>query len=96
MHVVECVVLQLCFETSTFPNKTLLCIYSKDGTKATTRIKKVSGDTDLFLKELRSVLQIPESKNPRDEKIRVRTGGTIEVDGNHVRDVKVWLTGLGF
>jgi len=70
--------------------------FSKDGTKATTRIKKVTGDQDLFLKELRAVLQMPKPKHPRDDGIRVRTGGTIEVDGNHVRDVKEWLTGLGF
>jgi len=74
-----------------------LCMfYSKDGTKATTRIKKVTGDTDLFLRELRAVLEIPRPKNPRDDKIRIRAGGTIEVDGNYVRNVKEWLTGLGF
>lgn len=78
----------------------ILFIYTftcrKDGTKATTRIRKVGGDMNLFLKELRACLEIPEPKNPRDDKIRVRVGGTIEVDGNYVRDIKTWLTGLGF
>lgn len=74
----------------------LHCLYSKDGTKATTRIKKITGDSSVFIQELRAVLQIPQPRNPRDDVIRVRTGGMIEVDGNHVRDVKQWLTGLGF
>lgn len=77
---------------------TLILLYSssKDGTKATTRIKKIHGDTSVFVKELRAVLEIPQPKNPRDDKIQIRAGGTIEVDGNYVRDVKEWLTGLGF
>jgi hypothetical protein len=61
-----------------------------------TLIKRVKGDQDTLLSELRSVLQIPEPKNPRDDKIRIRTGGTIEVSGNRVREVKLWLAGLGF
>lgn len=61
----------------------------------TTRIKKVSGDRDTFLSELRAVLQMPESKNPKDDPIRIRTGGTIEIKGNRVREVKYWLASLG-
>jgi Mitochondrial large subunit ribosomal protein (Img2) len=68
----------------------------KDGSKITTRIKKVSGDQDIFLNELRAALQIPIPRNPRDDIVRIRTGGTIEVKGNRVRDVKEWLAGLGF
>jgi hypothetical protein len=56
----------------------------------------VNGNVDLFIEELRANLQIPQPRNPRDDNIRVRVGGTIEVDGNRVRDVKEWLTGLGF
>jgi hypothetical protein len=56
----------------------------------------VSGDTEEFIRELRSVLQIPPSSDPSTEKIRVRTGGTIEIFGNRVREVKSWLAGLGF
>lgn len=70
--------------------------FRKDGTKGTTLVKKVTGDRETFLKELRAVLQMPKPNNPRDDKIKVRAGGTIEVDGNHVRNVKEWLTGLGF
>ena len=70
--------------------------YSKDGAKVTTRIKKVNGDTDAFLSELRSVLQLPKPKNARDDAIRIRTGGTIEIKGNRVLEVKTWLAGLGF
>eukprot|EP00934_Nitzschia_sp_Nitz4_P009309 Nitzschia sp. Nitz4//scaffold9_size221794//45918//48437//NITZ4_001328-RA/size221794-processed-gene-0.7-mRNA-1//1//CDS//3329560947//9299//frame0 len=69
---------------------------SKDGAKVTTRIKRVSGDKDSFLSELRSVLQIPEPHNPNDDSIRIRTGGVVEVKGNRVREVKRWLAGLGF
>jgi len=70
----------------------------KDGTKATTRIRKVTGDQAVFLNELRCVLNLPAPKNgnPRDDAMRIRVGGTIEVEGNHVREVKEWLAGLGF
>ncbi|GKZ00332.1 hypothetical protein MPSEU_000986100 [Mayamaea pseudoterrestris] len=64
--------------------------FRKDGTKAVTRIKKVAGDQTAFLQELMATLQLPTSQ------VRVRTGGTIEVNGNRVRDVKRWLAGLGF
>mmetsp|Transcript_47643 Transcript_47643/g.134232 ORF Transcript_47643/g.134232 Transcript_47643/m.134232 type:complete len:192 (+) Transcript_47643:118-693(+) len=70
--------------------------FRKDGAKVTTRIKKVSGNADAFLSELRSVLQIPVPANPNDDTIRIRTGGTIEVKGNRVREVKHWLASLGF
>lgn len=72
--------------------------FRNGGTKATTRIKRVSGDRDAFLSELRSVLNLPApaNGNPRDDAIRIRTGGTIEVNGNRVREVKEWLAGLGF
>ena len=69
---------------------------SKDGARVTTRIKKVDGDREAFVEELRAVLQIPLPSNPKDETLRIRTGGTIEVKGNRVREVKQWLAGLGF
>jgi hypothetical protein len=56
----------------------------------------VSGDQQAFLNELRAALQISIPKNPRDDVVRIRTGGTIEVKGNRVREVKHWLAGLGF
>mmetsp|Transcript_39881 Transcript_39881/g.95965 ORF Transcript_39881/g.95965 Transcript_39881/m.95965 type:complete len:225 (+) Transcript_39881:187-861(+) len=31
-----------------------------------------------------------------DNPIRIRTGGVIEVNGDHAREVKKWLAGLGF
>jgi len=65
--------------------------FRKDGARATTRIKKVSGNRELFLNELRAALQIPL----RDT-IRIRTGGTIEIKGNRVHEIKTWLAGLGF
>ena len=68
----------------------LLSCHRKDGTKAVTRIKKVAGDQSVFLQELLASLQLSTSQ------VRVRTGGTIEVTGNRVRDVKRWLAGLGF
>jgi hypothetical protein len=58
----------------------------------------VTGDRDLFLKELRSNLELPAPKNgdPRLDPIRIRVGGTIEVKGNRTREIKEWLAGLGF
>jgi hypothetical protein len=47
------------------------------------------------MNELRAALQIPLPLK-KDEHIRIRTGGTIEVKGNRVREVKAWLAGLGF
>jgi hypothetical protein len=70
--------------------------HRKDGARVTTRIRRVSGDRDLFLNELRATLQIPIPKNPREDTIRIRTGGTIEIKGNRVLEVKTWLAGLGF
>jgi hypothetical protein len=71
-------------------------LHRKDGTKAITIVKRLTGDKDLFLGELRSVLDMPEPSNPNDDKVRYRVGGAIEIDGNRVREVKHWLTGLGF
>lgn len=69
----------------------------KDGSKATTLIKRVSGDRDMFLSELRTVLDLPQPYNPKDDQLRARAGGnTVEIDGNRVREVKQWLAGLGF
>jgi hypothetical protein len=62
------------------------------GTKQITAIRKVTGDRDAFLSELRAVLGL----DPRNDDIRIRTGGTIEVNGNRVREVKEWLGRLGF
>ncbi|CAB9503046.1 Mitochondrial large subunit ribosomal protein (Img2) [Seminavis robusta] len=72
--------------------------FRKDGARVTTRVKKVTGDRDLFIRELRSVLELPPPKNgnARLDPIRVRVGGTIEVKGNRTREIKAWLAGLGF
>lgn len=59
-------------------------------------MKRLTGDQDLFLGELRAVLEMPKPKNSNDDTIRYRAGGTIEIDGNRVRAVKEWLAGLGF
>jgi Mitochondrial large subunit ribosomal protein (Img2) len=69
-----------------------LPVYSKlrkDGTKVITRIKKVTGDREAFLQEVKSVLQMSKP-------IRITAGGTIEIPGAHVQKVKRWLTSLGF
>ena len=57
----------------------------------TTRIKKVTGNVDAFLKELHASLPAV-----RPDDIQQRVGGTIELKGNHVRTVKLWLASLGF
>jgi len=87
--------------TKNKPNDSVgfLPVYSefrKDGARVTTRIKRVSGDRDVFLNELRATLQIPIPKNLKEDSIRFRTGGTIEVKGNRVQEVKRWLASLGF
>jgi hypothetical protein len=64
--------------------------HRKDNTKSTTLIKKIVGDSGVFEKELRSTLQLDETD------IRTRIGGNYEVNGNRVREVKLWLAGLGF
>lgn len=72
--------------------------FRKDGSKPTTRVKKVTGNRDLFIQELRSILALPPPKNGdvRVDPIRVRVGGTIEIKGNRTGDVTRWLAGLGF
>lgn len=62
---------------------------SKDGTKVITRIKKVSGDREVFLQEVKSVLQVTKP-------VRISAGGTIEIPGSHVMKLKKWLASLGF
>eukprot|EP00550_Attheya_septentrionalis_P003051 CAMPEP_0198281492 /NCGR_PEP_ID=MMETSP1449-20131203/1413_1 /TAXON_ID=420275 /ORGANISM="Attheya septentrionalis, Strain CCMP2084" /LENGTH=211 /DNA_ID=CAMNT_0043977277 /DNA_START=45 /DNA_END=680 /DNA_ORIENTATION=+ len=68
------------------------------GSKKTTLIRKVTGDIDAFIAELRIVLDLPVpiNLNPNYDKIRMRTGGTIEIDGMRSREVREWLAGLGF
>ena len=64
------------------------------GTQRTTIIKKISGNKDVFLDELRAVLSISADDN---DAIRFRaSGNTIEVSGNRTKEVKRWLAGLGF
>uniref|UniRef100_A0A6S8X8U7 Large ribosomal subunit protein mL49 n=1 Tax=Ditylum brightwellii TaxID=49249 RepID=A0A6S8X8U7_9STRA len=84
--------------TKNKPNDAIgfLPVYSKvriGGTKKTTVIKRVTGDRDAFLTELRGTLGLPANDN---EVVRIRTGGAIEVNGNRTREVKEWLAGLGF
>jgi hypothetical protein len=65
-----------------------LPVYShirKDRSLTTTRIRKVTGDQQAFIQELRAVLQIPIPSNPNDDPIRIRSG-CIEIKGNHVRN----------
>eukprot|EP00980_Cylindrotheca_fusiformis_P028558 scaffold22610_cov115-Cylindrotheca_fusiformis.AAC.11 len=69
--------------------------FRRDGARVTTRIKKVSGDQEAFLTELRAALHISKLGG-NDDSIRVRTGGTIEIKGNRVQEVKKWLAALGF
>jgi len=80
------------------PNKAIgfLPVYSDfriGGSKVTTIIRKISGDRDYFVKELRAVLKL----SPDTTDIRLRASGTVvEVKGNRTREIKSWLAGLGF
>jgi len=72
-----------------------LPVYSKfriGGTKVTTVIRKVKGDHEAFVREIRAVLKI----HNRKKNIRIRAGDVIEVNGKHVREMKTWLANLGF
>ena len=85
--------------TGNKPNNAVgfLPVYSSvrlGGTKHTTIIKKITGDKEIFLNELRAVLGIGVEDH---DSIQIRaSGATIEVNGNRVREVKLWLAGLGF
>ena len=59
--------------------------------------KSYNACENLFINELRAVLDIPEPKNRKDDIIRHHVlGETIEIDGSRVREVKQWIAGLGF
>ena len=86
------------------------------GTKRTTIIRNVSGDTPAFISELRAALNLPLGKKGiltsastgkhgggeagrgvnKENPIRIRTGGAIEINGDRATEVKKWLSGLGF
>ena len=80
------------------PNKAsgFLPVYSDfriGGTKITTIVRKISGDREYFLRELRAVLKL----SPESTDIRLRASGTVvEVNGNKTKEIKLWLAGLGF
>ncbi len=64
------------------------------GTKQTTIVKRITGDKETFLNELRANLGLSPDD---DDSIRMRASGTtFEINGNRVREVKTWLAGLGF
>jgi len=74
-----------------------LPVYSKfglGGSKQTTIIRKITGDKEIFVEELKAALSI----SPDDHRsILWRASGTkIELHGNRTREVKAWLAGLGF
>lgn len=85
--------------TGNKPNNTVgfLPVYSQTrlgGTKHTTIVKKISGDKEAFLNDLRAILGIGVEDQ---DSIRIRaSGSTYEINGNRVREVKQWLAGLGF
>lgn len=64
--------------------------HRKDGTKATTQIRRISGDVPTMTQEMCAALKLSP------DVIRVRNGRTVEVDGHHVREIKHWLASLGF
>jgi hypothetical protein len=70
----------------------------KDGTKIITRIKKVTGDINLFVRELRIVLSLPQPANQIQsyDAIKLRTGNIIEIQGHRAAEIRNWLGGLGF
>lgn len=85
--------------TSRKPNGAIgfLPVYSdsrNSGSKKSTIIRKVTGDMDIFIRELKAILGFP----PNCEKcIKLRASKTVlEVNGNRSREIKTWLAGLGF
>ena len=71
-----------------------LLFYRLGGTKKTTIIRKVSGDTNTFISEMGTALGVHEKD--MKEAVRIRAGGNIEVNGIHVKEIRTWLAGLGF
>jgi Mitochondrial large subunit ribosomal protein (Img2) len=73
-------------------------LYRKDGTKVVTRVKKVTGSVDAFLRELRILLSLPKPANGLQayDSIRLRTGNMIEIRGHRAAEIRDWLGGLGF
>lgn len=74
-----------------------LPVYSKfglGGSKCTTIIRKITGDKEVFIEELKAALSI----SPDDHgSIVWRASGTkIELKGNRTWETKAWLAGLGF
>ena len=63
-----------------------------------TRIKKVTGNLEVFLRELRIVLSLPQPANQLQsyDAIRIRTGNVIEIQGHRANEIREWLGGLGF
>ncbi len=57
------------------------------GARVYTIVRRVSGNLDEFVRELRCVCA--------EDRI-IRRGGGFQVPGNHVKAVKNWLYGLGF
>lgn len=76
----------------------LFSLHRKDNTKVVTRIKNISGDIDIFLRELRIVLSLPEPANQLQsyDDIRLRAGNMIEIQDHRAKEIRLWLGGLGF
>jgi hypothetical protein len=72
--------------------------YRRDGTKVVTRIKKVTGDINAFVRELRIVLNVPAPANQLQsyDDIKFRAGNMIEIHGHRATEIRKWLGGLGF
>ena len=64
------------------------------GAKQTTIVKKITGDKEIFLNELRAILAI--SADDHDSISLKASGSVVEVNGNRSREIKSWLAGLGF
>ena len=72
----------------------ILIFQSLGGTRATTIIRKVTGDKSTFISEMGIAIGL--SEGDLQKSVRIRAGGTIEVSGLHVANIRQWLVGLGF
>ena len=73
-------------------------MHRKDGTKVVTRIKNITGDIDVFVRELRIVLSLPQPANQLQsyDAIRLRAGNMVEIQGHRAAEIRRWLGQLGF
>lgn len=69
--------------------------YKLGGAYQSTVVRKVKGDLEVFLNEMRIHLGLAPKEFSDMVKIRA-SGTTVEIKGIHTKEIRSWLVGLGF